>query len=82
MNNATTCMSSLNVSGNIIRSGTSLTNLNYNAITNKPDLSVYASNSILNSFSTASMLAINNLNATSTTLLNTKQHNLTFSNPF
>ena len=28
------------------------------------------------------MLAINNLNSTSTTLLNTKQNNLTFSNPF
>ena len=55
-------MSSLNVSGNIIGSGTALTNLNCNAITNKPDLSVYATNTILNSYSTSSMLAINNLN--------------------
>ena len=39
-NNATTCMSSLNVAGNIIGSGTALTSLNYNAVTNKPDLSV------------------------------------------
>ena len=62
--------------GNIIGSGTALTSLNYNVITNKPDLSVYASNTILNSFSTAPMLGINNLNATSTTLLNTKQNNL------
>ena len=62
LNNATTCMSSLNVSGNIIGSVTALTNLNYNAITNKPDLSVYATNTILNSYSTSSMLAINNLN--------------------
>ena len=82
LNNATTCMSSLNVAGNIIGSGTALTNLNYNSITNKPDLTVYATNTILNSYSTSSMLAINNLNSTSTTLLNTKQNNLTFSNPF
>jgi hypothetical protein len=34
-----TCMASLNVSGNIIGNGTALSNLNYNAITNKPDLS-------------------------------------------
>ena len=68
-------MSSLNVAGNIIGSGTALTSLNYNAITNKPDLSVYASNTILNSFSMASILSINNLNTTSTTLLNTKQNN-------
>ena len=66
----------------MIGSGTALTNLNYNAITNKPDLSVYAQNTILNSYSTSSMLAINKLNSTSTTLLNTKQINLTFSNPF
>jgi hypothetical protein len=40
INNGLTCSSSLNVIGNIIGSGTALTNLNYNAITNKPDLSV------------------------------------------
>ncbi len=38
LNNATTCnmscMSSLNVSGNIIGSGTAVTNLNYNTIKN------------------------------------------------
>jgi hypothetical protein len=42
LNNATTLLSSLYVVGNIIGSGTALTNLNYNAITNKPDLTVYA----------------------------------------
>ncbi len=36
LNNATTINSSLNVVGNIIGSGTALTNLNYNAITNPP----------------------------------------------
>ena len=42
-----TLLSSLNASvvGNIIGSGTALTNLNYNAITNKPD---FALNSSLN----------------------------------
>jgi hypothetical protein len=43
-----TCNSSLNVIGNIIGSGTALTNLNYNAITNKPDLTQYATNTNLN----------------------------------
>ena len=33
---ASTLLSSLNVVGNIIGSGTALTNLNYNAITNRP----------------------------------------------
>ena len=42
INNGLTCSSSLNVIGNIIGSGTALTNLNYNAITNKPDLTGYA----------------------------------------
>jgi hypothetical protein len=37
LNNNTTLLSSLNVVGNIIGSGTALTNLNFNAITNKPD---------------------------------------------
>jgi hypothetical protein len=36
-----TAESSQNVVGNIVGSGTALTNLNYNAITNKPDLTVY-----------------------------------------
>ena len=34
-------ISSVAINGNIIGSGTALTNLNYNAITNKPDLTVY-----------------------------------------
>ncbi len=37
-----TLSSLLNVVGNIIGSGTALTNLDYKAITNKPDLSGYA----------------------------------------
>ena len=49
INGATTCNSSLNVSGNVIGSGTALTNLNYNAIPNKPDLTVYATSTNLNS---------------------------------
>jgi hypothetical protein len=53
-------VSSLNVVGNIIGSGTALTNLNYNAILNKPDLSGYALTTNLNSFSTTSILSINN----------------------
>jgi hypothetical protein len=43
----TTAKSNLTVVGNIIGSGTALTNLNYNAITNKPDLSVYATSANL-----------------------------------
>jgi hypothetical protein len=39
-------------------------------ITNKPDLTVYATNSNLNNLSTNSILGINNLNAPSTTLFN------------
>ncbi len=51
----------LNVGGNITGSGTALTNLNYNAITNKPDLTWYATNTNLNNLSTSSILSINNL---------------------
>ncbi len=39
LNNATTINSTLNIMGNIIGSGTALTNLNYNAISNPPILS-------------------------------------------
>ena len=41
---ASTLLSTLNVVGNIIGSGTALTNLDYNAITNRPDLTIYATN--------------------------------------
>ncbi len=41
LNNATTINSTLNVIGNIIGSGTALTNTNYNAISNPPILSYY-----------------------------------------
>jgi len=64
LNNATPLLSSLNVVGNIIGSGTALTNLNYNAITNKPDLTVYATNTNLNSLSQYSTLNINYLQDT------------------
>ncbi len=41
LNNTATLLSSLNIVGNIIGSGTALINLNYYAIPNKSDLSVY-----------------------------------------
>jgi hypothetical protein len=41
LNNATTINSSLNVVGDIIGSGSALTSLDYNSITNAPDLTVY-----------------------------------------
>ena len=63
-------MSSLNVQGNIIGSGTAITNLNYNAIINKPDLTGYAINTNIDSLSSSSFLAINNLNTSSSILLN------------
>jgi hypothetical protein len=61
-NNATSILSSLNVSGNIIGSGTVLTNLNYNAITITPDLTVYATNTNLSRVSNYSYLNINTTN--------------------
>ena len=36
-----TVLSTLNVAGNIIGSGTALTNLNYDSITNKPSLTLF-----------------------------------------
>ena len=64
--------------------GTGLTNIGYNnvinkpnnfpsdwltTVSNRPDLTVYATNSNLNSLSTNSILNINNLQSTSTTIL-------------
>ena len=64
--------------------GTGLTNIGYNnvinkpnnfpsdwltTVSNRPDLTVYATNNNLNSLSTTSSLLISNLNATSTSLL-------------
>jgi hypothetical protein len=60
----------LNVLGNIIGSATALTNLNYNAITNKPDLRVNATHTNLNNLSIYSALNLPNLQATSTTIYN------------
>ena len=51
LNGATTLFSTLNVVGNIIGSGTALTNLNYDAITNKPDLTNYVNNTIFQTLS-------------------------------
>ena len=65
--------------------GTGLTNIGYNnviykpnnfpsdwltTVSNRPDLTVYATNSNLNSLSTNSILNINNLQSTSTTIFN------------
>ncbi len=61
---------SVAINGNIVGNGTAISNLNYNAITKKPDLSGYATNSNLNSLSTNSTLNISYLNATSTTIFN------------
>ncbi len=41
LNNATTINSSFNVVGNIIGSGTALTNLNYNSILNPPSIIIF-----------------------------------------
>ena len=65
-NNATV-LSTLNIGGYIIGSGTGLTNLIYGNIINKPDL---ASTANLDSLSTTSTLNISNLQSTSTSLLN------------
>ena len=51
-------ISSVVISGNSISSGTALTNLNYNAIPNKPDLTIYATKTNLS-----------NLNAQTTNLI-------------
>ena len=65
--------------------GTGLTNIGYNnvigkpsffpadwntTVSNRPDLTVYATNTNLNSLSTFSKLNIDNLNSTSTTIFN------------
>ncbi len=65
--NKATILSTLNVGGYIVGSGTGLTNLVYDNIINKPDLATTAN---LNSLSTNSTLNISNLQATSTSLLN------------
>jgi len=62
-----TVLSTLNIGGYIIGSGTGLTNLIYGNIINKPDL---ASTANLDSLSTTSTLNISNLQSTSTSLLN------------
>ena len=64
-NNATV-LSTLNIGGYIIGSGTGLTNLIYGNIINKPDLAL---NTTLYNLSTYSNLNISNLQATSTTIL-------------
>ena len=56
-NNAT-ILSSLNVAGNLIGSGTALSNLNSSSIINPPNLSVYATNANFNSLSNYSDLIL------------------------
>ena len=48
------------ICGNIVGNGTALTtsNLNYNTISNKPDLTVYATNTNVNNLSTNSILSL------------------------
>ena len=82
--NKATVLSTLNIGGYIIGSGTGLTNLIYDNIINKPDL---ASTANLNSLSTNSTLSINghttqisNLNNTSTTIFNNLNSLSTYSN--
>ncbi len=62
-----TVLSTLDIGGYIIGSGTGLTNLIYGNIMNKPDL---ASTANLDRLSTTSTLNIPNLQATSTTIFN------------
>ena len=59
-----TVLSSLNVDGNIIGSGTALTNLNYDSITNKPSLTLF-NNPItcVSSLNVSGNSNLNNLNA-------------------
>ena len=69
--------------------GTGLTNIGYNnvinkpnnfpsdwltTVSNRPDLTVYATNNNLNSLSTNSILNINNLQSTSTTIFNNQDY--------
>ncbi len=63
ISNNATIPSSLNVAGNLIGSGTALSNLNYTSIINPPNLSVYASNTNLNSLSSYSYLNRNTINS-------------------
>ena len=62
--------SNLYVSGAIFGSGTGISNINYNGLLNKPDLSVYATNNNLNSFSTYAALFITNEHIYSLALYN------------
>ena len=75
LNGATTCISTLNVIGNIIGSGTALTNLNYNSILNPPTIpnfngpctlvsSLFVSGSTcLSTFTIASQIIVGNNNS-------------------
>ena len=75
--NKATILSTLNIGGHIIGSGTGLTNLIYGNIINKPDL---ASTANLDSLSTTSTLNISNLQSTSTTIFNNLNSLSTYSN--
>ncbi len=55
-----TVLSNLNVAGNIIGSGTTLSNLNYDSITNKPSLTLF--NNPISCISTLNVSSNSNLN--------------------
>ncbi len=63
-----TCLSSLNIVGNIIGSGSALTNLNYNSILNPPtSVSLNHPSTFLSTFNVSGNTSLNN----STTINNT-----------
>jgi hypothetical protein len=66
-----TVLSTLNVAGNIIGSGTALTNLNYDSITNKPSLTLF-NNPItcVSSLNVSGNSNLNKLNVSGATTLN------------
>jgi hypothetical protein len=59
-----TVKTNLYVGGAMFGSGTGISNINYNGLLNKPDLTIYSTSINLNSLSTSSILSINNLNST------------------
>ncbi len=69
LNGATTCMGTLNVQGNIIGNGTSLTNLNYNAITNPPTIiSINNPETFVSTLNISGNATLNNVTTINSTL--------------
>jgi hypothetical protein len=79
--NKATILSTLNIGGYVVGSGSGLTNLIYDNIMNEPDLATTAN---LNNLSTLSInghtTQISNLNNTSTTIFNNLNSLSTYSN--